>query len=116
MINDGDYMTVEKTQQSTGVASDLNAELDQNLVKEGDKIALKYYYSKDVWEEEIFDVVYFRFALGVFISDDAKKAEHFTPLCDLYEKSESSTQEYIGNYGEYVTHKKPAWRIVEKKV
>lgn len=27
LINDGDYMTVEKTQQSTGVASDLNAEL-----------------------------------------------------------------------------------------
>lgn len=28
LINDGDYMTVEKTQQSVGVASDLNAELD----------------------------------------------------------------------------------------
>ena len=28
MINDGDYMTDEKTQQPLGVASDLNAELD----------------------------------------------------------------------------------------
>ena len=28
LINDGDYMTDEKTQQSIGVASDLNAELD----------------------------------------------------------------------------------------
>ena len=27
LINDGEYMTVEKTQQSVGVASDLNAEL-----------------------------------------------------------------------------------------
>jgi hypothetical protein len=28
LINDGDYMTDEKTQQPLGVASDLNAELD----------------------------------------------------------------------------------------
>ena len=31
MINDGDYMTDEKTQQPLGVASDLNAELDNKL-------------------------------------------------------------------------------------
>ena len=109
-------MNEEKTQMADGVASLLNAELDPNSVETGDKIALKYYYDETFSHEDIFEVVYFRFALGVFLSEDAKKAEHFTPLCELYKKSENSTQEYIGNYGEYFTNKIPAWRIVEKKV
>ena len=37
MINDGDYMTDEKTQQPLGVASDLNAELDV-LKKENEQL------------------------------------------------------------------------------
>jgi len=34
LINDGDYMTDEKTQQSIGVASDLNAELGILLTRQ----------------------------------------------------------------------------------
>lgn len=111
-------MNEKNEQASAGAASVLNAELDPNLVEAGDKIALKYYYpfGEDSGYEDIFEVVYFRFALGVFLSDDAKKAEDFTPLCELYKKSEKSTQEYISNYGEYISNKIPAWRIVEKKV
>jgi hypothetical protein len=108
-------MNEEKTQIADGVASELNAELDPNLVEAGDKILIKWH--NGLYEDEnVFEVVFFRFALGFFESEEAKEAGNFTPLCDVYKKSEKSTQEYISNYGEYISNKIPAWVIIEKKV
>lgn len=92
-----------------------NTLIDPNTVKEGDTIALKYYYFGEYSHEDLFIVEYFRFALGVFLSDDARTAGNFTPLCELYQKGEDSKQDYISNYGEYITNKIPAWRIVSQK-
>ena len=97
-----------------GLASDLNRELDPNSVDAGDKILIKWHNGLHE-DENVFEVVYFRFALGFFESKEAQEAGNFTPLCDVYKKSENSTQEYIGNYGEYFTNKIPAWRIVRKR-
>ena len=97
-----------------GLASDLNRELDPNSVDAGDEILIKWHNGLHE-DENVFEVVYFRFALGFFESKEAQEAGNFTPLCDVYKKSENSTQEYIGNYGEYFTNKIPAWRIVRKR-
>lgn len=89
--------------------------LDPNTVSVGDVIAIPYYYFGEYSHEELHYVESFRFALGVFLSDDARVAGNFTPLCELYKPSENSKQEYISNYGEYISNKIPNWRIVSKR-
>lgn len=79
-------------------------------MKAGDKIRLTQYVmgfyqngTKDYTVEE------FRYCLGIFESDDHRKAEIFTPLCELYERGPESEDRYLPNFGEYVTNKVPAF-------
>ncbi|MCF7811566.1 hypothetical protein K9N50_11325 [bacterium] len=51
----------------------------------------------------------FRYCLGVFASENDRKAGRFTPLCDLYEPGPDSKQDYIPNYGEYHTNMVQSW-------
>lgn len=51
----------------------------------------------------------FRHCLGVFRSEDHRKAGDFTPLCDLYEPGPMGERRYISNYGEYWTDMVPGW-------
>jgi len=51
----------------------------------------------------------FRYCLGVFESEDHRKAGRFTPLCDLYEPGPESEEKYIPNFGEYKTNMVQAW-------
>tara|TARA_R100001530_G_C4222739_1_gene130427 strand:- start:26 stop:277 length:252 start_codon:yes stop_codon:yes gene_type:complete len=79
-------------------------------MKAGDKIKLQYHVmgfpTKD-WIE--FTVEEFRYALGIFQSDEHRQAGHFTPLCELYCNGPDAEQRYISNYGEYMTDQVPAW-------
>lgn len=56
-----------------------------------------------------FIVEEFRHCLGIFQSDQHRKAGNFTPLCELYERGPDSENSYISNYGEYVTNMVQAW-------
>lgn len=76
-------------------------------MKAGDRIRLIRYIMGHPVETLDYTVEEFRFALGIFQSEEARIAGHFTPLCDLYEPGPDSTQEYIPNYGEYYTNMVP---------
>lgn len=75
----------------------------------GNRIRVQFYMMGHPSYQEDFTVEEFRFCLGVFLSDDHRKAGHFTPLCEMYEPGPYSRQEYISNYGEYTTDMVPAW-------
>ncbi len=79
------------------------------MIKEGDKIKLKEYFGDKVIGEDVYTVEYFRYALGIFISENARLSGDFTPLCSLYGKSEYSKECYIPNYGSYFTCEVPLW-------
>lgn len=84
-------------------------------MKEGDKIRLTYYVMGSYpCGTNDFIVEEFRFCLGVFMSDQHRKAESFTPLCDLYERGPESEDGYISNFGEYVTNKVPSFMNIPK--
>ena len=75
-------------------------------MKAGQKIKLNL-YCYGAWE--VFTVEEFRHCLGVFESDEHKNAGKFTPLCELYCDGPWSEQDYISNFGEYMTNQVPAW-------
>lgn len=83
-------------------------------MKSGDKIRVQYYmhchaqYTKDYIIEE------FRYCLGFFESGDARTANQFTPLCDLFERGPESKNDYISNYGEYYTNPVQGWMNLPK--
>lgn len=51
----------------------------------------------------------FRFCLGIFASEEHRRASKFTPLCELYERGAESENGYISNFGEYYTNPVQAW-------
>ena len=51
-----------------------------------------------------FTVEEFRYCLGIFASDDHRKAGRFYPLCELYIRGPDSESEYISNFGEYTSN------------
>lgn len=61
----------------------------------GDRIRIKSYYG-DIND---YNVEEFRYCLGIFESDAHRKAQRFTPLCELYEPAPEAHQGYIGNFG-----------------
>lgn len=85
-----------------------------NNMKAGDSIRLDVGWHGMYSELEDFTVEEFRYCLGIFRSDDHKKAGNFTPLCELYESGPESETKYISNYGEYVTNKVPAFMNIPK--
>lgn len=75
----------------------------------GRKIRLMTNYMGFETGYEEFTVEEFRYCLGVFESDEHRRAGKFTPLCNLYYNGPESRQEYISNFGEYMTNQVPAW-------
>lgn len=79
-------------------------------MKVGDKIRIQMYgFSGYSLDTEDFTVEEFRYCLGVFLSEDHRKAGRFTPLCELYEPGPDSEKDYISNFGEYWTNEVQAW-------
>lgn len=79
-------------------------------MKAGDKIRIQHYIM-GAYPGELTDHVVeeFRFCLGIFLSDQARTAGDFTPLCNLYERGPEAENKYISNYGEYYTNPVQAW-------
>lgn len=79
-------------------------------MKAGDRIRLTMYaFGGEPLETKDFTVEEFRYCLGIFESDNHRKAGRFTPLCELYEPGPESEQDYIPNFGEYTTNEVPAF-------
>jgi hypothetical protein len=83
-------------------------------MEEGDRIRITRYMMGCRCGNEDFTVEEFRYCLGIFESDEHRKAGNFTPLCDLYEAGPESENAYISNFGEYVTNKVPAFMNIPK--
>ena len=83
-------------------------------MKVGDKIRIDLGWDGMYTDLQDFTVEEFRYALGIFISDDHRKAGRFTPLCELYESGADSKQEYIPNFGEYTTNQVQAWMNIPR--
>ena len=78
-------------------------------MKAGDRIRVQKYICGHASHHDDYVVEEFRYCLGIFLTDDDRKACRFTPLCDLYEPGPDSVQDYIPNYGEYQTNQVQAW-------
>ena len=78
-------------------------------MKAGMRIKIPYYIFGQAacWEE--FVIEEFRYCLGIFKSDEHRRANNFTPLCELFERGPESEDDYISNYGEYYTNPVQAW-------
>ena len=78
-------------------------------MKAGDRIRLDAGWSGMYSDLQDFTVEEFRHCLGIFESDDHRRAERFTPLCELYGRGPDSENNYISNFGEYVTNQVPIY-------
>ena len=78
-------------------------------MKAGNKIRVQIYYMGHELEQKDFIVEEFRYCLGIFESENHRKAGKFTPLCEIYDRGPESKDDYISNFGEYVTNLVPAW-------
>ena len=78
-------------------------------MKAGDKIRVQKYIEGIRAYTDDYTVEEFRYCLGIFMSEDHRKAGKFTPLCELYERGPDSVTHYISNYGEYYTNPVQAW-------
>ena len=80
-----------------------------NNVQVGDKIRLTEYIFNCATGTSDFIVEEFRFCLGIFRSEEHRKADKFTPLCELYGIGPETENDYISNFGEYYTNTVPIW-------
>jgi len=78
-------------------------------MKVGDKIRLDVGCAGMYTELKDFTVEEFRYCLGIFKSDDHRRAGKFTPLCDLYAAGPESNEEYISNFGPYTSNQVPVF-------
>lgn len=83
-------------------------------MKVGDKIRIQRYMMGFAVEQCDFIVEQFRFCLGIFESEDHRKAGRFLPLCELYERGPESENDYISNFGEYYTNPVQSWMNLPK--
>ena len=78
-------------------------------MKAGNRIRVTMYcFGQDIGFED-FTVEEFRYCLGIFRSEQHREAEHFTPLCELFERGPDSENKYISNYGEYISNMVQGW-------
>ena len=75
----------------------------------GNRIRVQKYIIGHPSYTEDYTVEEFRYCLGIFLSDDHKRANNFTPLCELYERGPDSESDYISNYGETYTNPVQGW-------
>lgn len=78
-------------------------------MKAGDRIRIQKYIMGVAVYTDDYTVEEFRYCLGVFVSEDAREAGNFLPLCNLYENGPESVESYISNYGEYWTNQVQSW-------
>ena len=78
-------------------------------MKVGDRIRIQSYIFSTPTDRKDYTVEKFRHCLGVFLSDNDRTAQIFTPLCSLYERGPESKDLYISNYGAYYTNQVQAW-------
>jgi len=79
-------------------------------MKEGDKIRIFGTMEGDI----DLTVEKFRHCLGVFLNEDSRRIERFTPLCKLYGRGPESEDKYIDGCGEHVTNLVPLWGDVPR--
>jgi hypothetical protein len=85
------------------------------MMKAGDRIRLtEYIMGTHPIGTNDYTVEEFRFCLGIFQSEQHRKAESFTPLCDIYDRGPDSENKYISNFGEYVSNLVPAFMNIPK--
>lgn len=80
----------------------------QTGLYEGDKIRIegnwgRYYIRR---------VERFRDCLGVFLTESARRAGDFTPLCNMYGHGAGSSNGYESNFGAYVKDPVSLWSQV----
>ncbi len=78
-------------------------------MKVGDRIRVQKYTMGHPTHQDDYTVEEFRHCLGIFVSENARTAQEFTPLCELYDVAPDSEQKYISNYGEYQTKWVQGW-------
>ena len=78
-------------------------------MKAGDKIKLDFGWDGMYSDYQDFIIEEFRYCLGIFRSEDHRKAGKFLPLCDLFENGPDSVVGYIPNFGEYTTNQVQRW-------
>ena len=70
-------------------------------MKVGDKIRVQKYIMGTPAYTDDYIVEEFRFCLGIFLSEEHRTAQLFTPLCELYSPAPDAKEGYIPNFGEY---------------
>lgn len=78
-------------------------------MKAGDKIRLDLGWRGLYSDLEDFTVEEFRYCLGIFKTEDHRKAGKFLPLCELFEIGPDTENAYISNFGEYYTNMVQSW-------
>ena len=78
-------------------------------MKVGSKIRVQYHKGEHPIDIKDYTIEEFRYCLGFFESEQDRKANRFTPLCELYERGPDSKSNYIPNYGEYYTNPVQGW-------
>lgn len=70
-------------------------------MKVGDRIRVQKYICRYPSHQDDYIVEEFRYCLGIFLSENDRTAQNFTPLCELYEPAPDAKKGYISNYGDY---------------
>ncbi len=81
----------------------------------GDKIRIQIYMGHTPIGTEDHVIEEFYHCLGFFRSGNDRKAGKFTPLCEVIEPGPDSKQDYISNYGEYMTNLVQGWMDLPKQ-
>lgn len=81
--------------------------------KAGDKVRVERYMFGYFDGFEIFELCDFHYCLGIWQSEDHKKAHRFTPLCELITPSPESKKGYISNFGEYNSEYIATYQIIQ---
>ena len=84
------------------------------MMEAGDRIRVQHYMRGYPVQMKDYTVEKFRYCLGIFESEEDRKAGKFMPLCDLYERGPESENSYISNYGEYYTNPVQAWMDIPR--
>lgn len=84
-------------------------------MRAGDRIRVQIYMGGHPAYTEDYTVELFRHCLGIFESEEDRKAQNFTPLCELYEPAPDAEKGYIPNYGEYYTDYVQAFMNIPKE-
>ena len=79
------------------------------MMKAGNGIRVQHYIMGHPCGLEDFIVEEFRYCLGIFETDEHRRAGRFTPLCDMFERGPESENSYISNFGEYTTNQVQGW-------